>query len=65
MTQRTRHSEELETNLGNTKKAGGVFVPNVDPSSARKETPDERRIIIDKVEANVPWMTRYSFPPEA
>jgi len=55
VTQRTRHGayEEVETDLGNYEKAGGVFVPtSID--SGRKGAPDKQRIIIDKVEANVP-----------
>src|SRR5438034_6483269 len=55
LTQRTRHGahEEVETDLGDYEKAGGVFVPtSID--SGRKGAPDKQRIIIDKVEANVP-----------
>jgi len=55
LTQRMRHGahEEVETDLGDYEKAGGVFVPtSID--SGRKGAPDKQRIIIDKVEANVP-----------
>ncbi|PYL66874.1 MAG: hypothetical protein DMF20_05190 [Verrucomicrobia bacterium] len=55
LTQRTRHGayEEIETDLGDYEKAGGVFVPtSID--FGRKGGPDKQRIIIDKVEANVP-----------
>jgi hypothetical protein len=55
LTQRTRHGayEELETDLGDYEKAGGVFVPT-SIEFGRKGAPDKQRIIIDKVEANVP-----------
>jgi len=55
VTQRTRHGayEEVETDLGDYEKAGGVFVPT-SFESGRKGAPDKQRIIIDKVEANVP-----------
>jgi hypothetical protein len=55
VTGRMRHGayEEVETDLGDYEKAGGVFVPtSID--SGRKGAPDKQRIIIDKVEANVP-----------
>ena len=54
VTQRTRHGayEEVETDLGDYEKAGGVFVPT-SIESGRKSAPDKQRIIIDKVEANV------------
>jgi hypothetical protein len=55
LTQRMRHGahEEVETDLGDYEKAGGVFVPtSID--TGRKGAPDKQRIIIDKVEANVP-----------
>ena len=55
VTGRMRHGayEELETDLGDYEKAGEVFVPTsieVGPKGAS----DKQRIIIDKVEANVP-----------
>jgi hypothetical protein len=55
LTQRTRHGayEELETDLGDYEKAGVVFVPT-SIEFGRKGAPDKQRIIIDKVEANVP-----------
>ena len=55
LTERTRHGaqEEEETDLGDYEKAGGVFVPT-SIEFGRKGAPDKQRIIIDKVEANVP-----------
>src|SRR5881275_2644693 len=55
VTQRMRHGahEELETDLGDYEKAGGVFVPT-SIEEGPKGAPDKQRIIIDKVEANVP-----------
>jgi hypothetical protein len=55
LTQRTRHGayEEVETDLGDYEKAGGVFVPT-SIEVGRKGAPDKQRIIIDKVESNVP-----------
>ena len=55
LTQRTRHGayEEVETDLGDYEKDGGVFVPT-SIEFGRKGAPDKQRIIIDKVEANVP-----------
>jgi hypothetical protein len=55
LTERTRHGaqEEDETDLGDYEKAGGVFVPT-SIESGRKGAPDKQRIVIDKVEANVP-----------
>jgi hypothetical protein len=55
LTQRTRHGayEEVETDLGDYEKAGAVFVPT-SIEFGRKGAPDKQRIIIDKVEANVP-----------
>jgi hypothetical protein len=55
LTQRTRHGahEEIETDLGDYEKTAGVFIPtSID--SGRKGDPDKSKIIIDKVEANVP-----------
>jgi len=55
LTQRMRHGahEDVETDLGDYEKAGGVFVPtSIDVG--QKGAPDKQRIIIDKVEANVP-----------
>jgi hypothetical protein len=55
VTGRIRHGayEEVETDLGDYEKAGGVFVPT-SIESGRKGAPDKQRTIIDKVEANVP-----------
>jgi len=55
LTQRMRHGaqEEVETDLGDYENAAGVFVPT-SIESGRKGAPDKERIIIDKVEANVP-----------
>ena len=55
LTQRTKHGayEEVETDLGDYEKAGSVFVPT-SIEFGRKGAPDKQRIIIDKVEANVP-----------
>src|SRR5216117_2329802 len=55
LTQRTRHGayEEVETDLGDYEKVGGVFVPT-SIEFGRKGAPDKQRIMIDKVEANVP-----------
>jgi len=55
LTQRMRHGahEEVETDLGDYEKTAGVFIPtSID--SGRKGDPDKSKIIIDKVEANVP-----------
>jgi hypothetical protein len=64
LTQRVRHGayEEVETDLGDYEKAGGVFVPT-SIEFGRKGAPDKQRIIIDKVEANVPADdTMFHFP---
>lgn len=55
LTQRTRHGaqEEVESDLGDYEKIGGVFVP-FSLESGRKGDPDKQKIIIDKGEANVP-----------
>src|SRR5438132_14159650 len=55
VTQRLRHGaqEEVETDLGEYEKAAGVFVPT-SIESGRKGAPDKQRIIVDKVEANMP-----------
>jgi len=55
VTQRTLHGahEEIETDFGDYEKAGGVFVPtSIEIGS--KGAADKQKIIIDKVEANVP-----------
>jgi hypothetical protein len=55
VTGRMRHGayEEVETDLGDYEKAGGVFVPT-SIEFGRKGAPDKQKIIVDKVEANVP-----------
>ena len=55
VTGRMRHGayEEVETDLGDYEKAGGVFVPT-SIEFGRKGAPDKQRIIVDKVEADVP-----------
>ena len=55
VTGRMRHGayEEVETDLGDYEKAGGVFVPT-SIESGRKGASDKQRIVIDKVEANMP-----------
>lgn len=55
VTQRTVHGahEEVETDLGDYEKAGGVFVPtSIEVGS--KGAADKQKIVIDKVETNVP-----------
>ena len=55
LTQRTKHGaqEEVETDLGDYEKIGGVFVPT-SIESGRKGDPDKQKIVIDKAEDNVP-----------
>ncbi len=55
VTQRIKHGaqEEVEIDLGDYEKTGGVFVPT-SIESGRKGGPDKQKIIIDKAEANVP-----------
>src|SRR5438552_8643796 len=55
VTGRMRHGayEEVETDLGDYEKAGGVFVPT-SIEAGPKGASDKQRIIIDKLEANVP-----------
>src|SRR5919201_4013278 len=51
LTQRVRHGahEEVEMDLGDYEKAGGVFVPtSID--IGRKGAPDKQMIVVDKVE---------------
>jgi len=47
------HFLEVETDLGDYEKTAAVFVPT-SFDSGRKGDPDKSKIIIDKVEANVP-----------
>jgi len=64
VTQRVRHGahEEVETDLGDYEKAGGVFVPT-SIEVGRKGAPDKQMIVVDKVEANVPVDdTMFHFP---
>ena len=55
VTQRILHGahQEIETDLGDYEKAGGVFVPTSIEVGSKGAT-DKQKIIIDKVEANVP-----------
>jgi hypothetical protein len=55
LTQRLRHGaqEEVETDIGDYEKIGGVFIP-FSFESGRKGDPDKQKIIIEKGEANVP-----------
>ena len=55
LTQRIRHGaqEEVETDVGDYEKIGGVFIP-FSIEDGRKGDPDKQKIIIDKAEANVP-----------
>ena len=54
-TQRIKNGaqEEVETDVGDYEKIGGMFVP-FSIESGRKGDPDKQKIIIDKAEANVP-----------
>jgi hypothetical protein len=64
VTQRIKHGaqEEVETDIGDYEKTGGVFVPT-SIESGRKGDPDKQKIIIDKAEANVPVDdTTFHFP---
>ena len=55
VTQRVRHGahEEVETDLGDYEKAGGVFVPT-SIEVGHKGSPDTQTVVINKIEANVP-----------
>jgi len=55
VTQRVRHGayEEVETDLGDYEKAGGVFIPT-SIAVGPKGSPDKQVVVVDKVEANVP-----------
>jgi len=55
LTQRIRHGaqEEVETDISDYEKIGGVFVP-FSLEAGRKGDPDKQKIIIEKAEANVP-----------
>ena len=65
LTGRVKHGayEEVETDLGDYEKTAGVFVPT-SIESGRKGDLDKQKIIIDKVEANVPVdEATFHFPP--
>ena len=65
LTGRVKHGayEEVETDLGDYEKTAGVFVPT-SIESGRKGDPDKQKILIDKVEANVPVdEATFHFPP--
>jgi len=55
LTQRIKNGaqEEVETDVGDYEKIGGMFVP-FSIESGRKGDPDKQKIIIDQAEANVP-----------
>jgi hypothetical protein len=55
LTQRVRQGaqEEVETDISDYEKIGGVFVP-FSLESGRKGDPDKQKIVIGKAEANVP-----------
>ncbi len=55
VTQRMRHGahEEIETDLGDYEKADGIFIPT-SIETGPKGSADKQKIVIDKVEANVP-----------
>ena len=55
VTQRVRHGayEEVETDLGDYEKAGGVFIPT-SIAVGPKGSADKQVVVVDKVEANVP-----------
>src|SRR5438046_6551862 len=55
LTQRIRHGaqEEVETDVGDYEKIGGVFLP-FSIEEGRKGDPDKQKTVIGKAEANVP-----------
>ena len=55
LTQRMRHGaqEEIETDVGDYEKIGGVFIP-FSIEDGRKGDPDKQKTVIEKAEANVP-----------
>src|SRR5213082_975078 len=55
LTQRIRHGaqEEIETDVGDYEKIGGVLIP-FSIEAGRKGDPDKQKIVIEKAEANVP-----------
>jgi hypothetical protein len=64
VTQRIKHGaqEEVETDVGDYEKVGGVFIP-FSIESGRKGDPDKQKVIIDRAEANIPLDdTIFHFP---
>jgi hypothetical protein len=56
---------EVETDLGDYEKIGGVFIP-FSIEAGRKGDPDKQKIVIEKAEANVPVDdTVFHFPATA
>src|SRR5207302_2011594 len=55
LTRRIKHGaqEEVETDVSDYEKIGGVFVP-FSIEAGRKGDPDKQKIVIEKAEANVP-----------
>src|SRR5947207_2323561 len=55
LTQRMRHGaqEEVETDVGDYEKIGGVFIP-FSIEDGRKGDPDKQKTVIEKAEPNVP-----------
>ena len=55
LTQRVRHGaqEEVETDVSDYEKIGGVFVP-FSIEEGRKGDPDKQKTVVEKAEANVP-----------
>ena len=55
LTQRVRHGaqEEVETDVGDYEKIGGVFIP-FSIEDGRKGDPDKQKTVIEKAEPNVP-----------
>jgi hypothetical protein len=45
--------EEVETDLGDYEKAGGIFIAT-SIAVGPKGSPDKQVVVVDKVEANVP-----------
>jgi hypothetical protein len=54
LTQRIVHGaqEEVETDVGDYEKIGGVFIP-FSLEAGRKGDPDKQKVVIDKADANV------------
>lgn len=67
LTQRVRHGaqEEVEEDIGDYEKIGGVFVP-FSLEAGRKGDPDKQKIVIEKAEANLPMDDAiFHFPASA